>query len=82
VQRYIRLFALGVDAYNLIPDLEKLRNSPDLRLPGFTGELYIDVERRVHRQLRWGIFEKGEPQLLELPGTDYAASEPDALTVE
>ena len=81
-QRYIRLFALGVDAYNLIPDLEKLRNSPDLRLPGLTGELFVDTGRRVHRRLRWGFFEKGEPQSLELPDTDHAASESSALTLE
>jgi outer membrane PBP1 activator LpoA protein len=81
-QRYIRLFALGVDAYNLIPDLEKLRNSPDLRLPGLTGELFIDTGRRVHRRLLWGFFEKGEPLPLVLPDTDYAASEPSSLTLE
>ncbi|MDH3451660.1 MAG: penicillin-binding protein activator, partial [Gammaproteobacteria bacterium] len=81
-QRYIRLFALGVDAYNLIPDLENLRNSPDLRLPGLTGDLFVDTDRRVHRRLRWGFFEKGAPQLLELPDADHAASESSALTVE
>ncbi len=80
--RYIRLFALGMDAYNLIPNLENLRGSPDLRLPGLTGELYVDTERRVHRRLRWGFFEEGEPQPLELPEVDYAASEAGALPVE
>lgn len=79
-QRYIRLFALGVDAYNLIPDLDKLRNSPDLRLPGLTGELFVDTGRRVHRRLLWGFFEKGEPQPLALPDDGLAASEPGSLT--
>lgn len=80
--RYIRLFALGMDAYNLIPNLENLRDSPDLRLPGLTGELYVDTERRVHRRLRWGLFDEGEPHPITLPETGYAASEAGALPLE
>ncbi len=71
-QRYLRLFALGMDAYKVIPHLEQLRDNPDLRLTGLTGELSMDTGRRLHRRLRWGLFEGGEPKPLTLPAAEVA----------
>jgi outer membrane PBP1 activator LpoA protein len=61
---YLRLYALGVDAYNIIPHLGRLRLEPEARLDGQTGVLSIDDNGRIHRQLTWARFSNGRPQLL------------------
>ena len=57
---YPRLFALGVDAYRLLPYLEWLASRPHERWPGSTGLLHMDNERRVHRTLQWARVVDGE----------------------
>ena len=57
-----RLVALGFDAYNLIPYMKFLAARPFERYSGLTGNLSVDDTRRVHRQLKWARFVKGEPQ--------------------
>ena len=62
---YQRLYAMGVDAYLLIPWLRYLQLNPEEHLRGETGNLFLDVQNRVHRQLLWARLSKGRPQLLE-----------------
>ncbi len=59
-----RLYALGVDAYHLIPELNHLSNDSNSSFSGATGELSIDQFAYVVRKTRWGRFEQGLLQLL------------------
>jgi outer membrane PBP1 activator LpoA protein len=62
--QYARLYALGVDAYRLIPDLDSLRASPYQEFPGATGRLVIDRNNRIRRTLLWAKFVGGVPRLI------------------
>ncbi|MEE8428425.1 MAG: penicillin-binding protein activator, partial [Gammaproteobacteria bacterium] len=50
-KRQTRLYALGVDAYNVLPYLDKLGEGAFSRFHGVTGNLYLDNKRRIHREL-------------------------------
>lgn len=54
-----RLFALGLDAYNLLPYFDSLRAHPESYQPGATGQLSIDAYGRTQRLLIWAQFENG-----------------------
>lgn len=60
-----RLFALGIDAYNVIGALNTLRNYPYERFDGETGSLSLDNNLRIRRQLTWVKFRTGRPVVLE-----------------
>ena len=64
-EQFKRLYALGVDAYNLIPLLSRMSADPTERMVGETGNLRMDEMQRIHRELRWARFVEGEPLLLE-----------------
>ncbi|HED35222.1 MAG TPA: penicillin-binding protein activator, partial [Gammaproteobacteria bacterium] len=65
-QRYTRFFALGVDAYNLIPFLGRLQGKSYERFSGQTGNLYLDPLNRIHRELLWAQFDRGTPKLIDI----------------
>ncbi len=65
-QRYTRFFALGVDAYNLIPFLGRLKDKNYERFSGQTGNLYLDPLNRVHRELLMAQFKRGIPELIDI----------------
>ncbi len=56
---YPRLFAFGMDAYNILAFLKKMELSPDLRVPGATGTLWVDSDNVIRRDLEWYNFKKG-----------------------
>lgn len=58
-----RLYALGFDAYRLLP---LLYNTHTIGEPvqGVTGLLSLDADRRVHRSLDWASFDSGNATLL------------------
>ncbi len=60
-----RLYALGVDAYAIIPWLNRLGADSGARFSGVTSGLSLDRDGRLHRQLVWAKFKKGVPQLLD-----------------
>ena len=72
--RFGRLFALGIDAYRLIPSLRRLMIHPEESAGHNTGQLSVDKTGRVHRQLLMATYEKGLARLLE-PNND---PEPEA----
>ncbi len=55
-----RFFALGHDAFVLIPELGQLSALPDAAIDGLTGILSMDPYGKIKRQLAWGHFEKGQ----------------------
>ncbi len=64
------LTALGIDAYRLLPYLKRLSAHPHQRYAGLTGNLSVDKEQRVYRQLNWALFKGGKPRVI--------MSEPDS----
>lgn len=60
-----RLYALGVDAFNIIAALSTLKSYPYERYQGETGSLSLDAKQRIHRQLTWVYFRSGRPITLE-----------------
>ena len=70
-----RLYALGYDSYNLIPDLSKLRYFPNYSVSGYSGKLSVNAEGQVHRELVWSQFKRGVPVVLPpLPELQDTAS--------
>ncbi len=65
-QRYTRFFALGVDAYNLIPFLGRLQGKTYERFSGQTGNLFLDPFNRIHRELLSAQFKRGIPTLIDI----------------
>jgi len=61
---YQRLYAMGIDSFNLIPHLERLKMSPWETLDGQSGNLYLDEINQVHRRLMWAQIRKGIPDVL------------------
>ena len=62
---YGRFFALGADAYNLIPYLGRLQAKSWERFSGYTGNIYLDPQQRLHRELLWARFVNGAPRMLD-----------------
>ncbi|MEE9354616.1 MAG: penicillin-binding protein activator [Methylococcaceae bacterium] len=71
-EQYTRLFALGVDTFNMIPKLEIMREQT---YSGLTGNLSLDENNQIKRNLYCAKFRQGTPQTigfapqLELPET-------------
>ena len=59
-----RLFAFGMDAWNLVPYLDWLRAHPGSYVPGASGQLTADQFGRVRRVLTWAKFQNGLAQPL------------------
>jgi outer membrane PBP1 activator LpoA protein len=59
-----RLFAMGLDAYALVPYLDWLGQHHDSYVPGATGQLTTDASGRVLRILTWARFDDGVAQPL------------------
>lgn len=63
-ERSGRLYALGFDAFRLVPLI--LADDPALNnpLPGMSGLLSMDEQQRIRRDLYWARFANGKPRLL------------------
>jgi len=61
---YRRLYALGIDAYNLIPNINRLNHEEDSFMIGETGDLIIVRDNIIKRNLRKAKFIEGKPVLL------------------
>ncbi|MBE9563052.1 MAG: penicillin-binding protein activator, partial [Proteobacteria bacterium] len=63
ISKFKRLYALGVDAYNISMQLRQLEQQ---QWHGQTGQLFLDKDGIIHRkQLPWAHFVNGIPQLLD-----------------
>ncbi|MNG39808.1 Penicillin-binding protein activator LpoA [compost metagenome] len=58
---------MGVDAYSLAPRLGQLKALPDNRVQGLSGNLSMNANQRIERQLPWAEFSGG--QVKRLPDT-------------
>ncbi|MBL7004722.1 MAG: penicillin-binding protein activator, partial [Gammaproteobacteria bacterium] len=59
-QTYSRLFAMGIDAYRMIPQLKRLMLNPEEKYKGLTGTLTVDKFGKIHRELLLATYEKGK----------------------
>ena len=59
-----RIFAMGIDVYNLISRVTILRDVPEARHHGVTSVLRMDSQRRILRDPAWAEFLDGEPNLI------------------
>lgn len=55
-----RFFALGHDAYAIIPQLPEFAQSPNHGIEGLSGYLTMDAYGQFVRQLAWGMFRGGQ----------------------
>jgi hypothetical protein len=64
-QRYAKFFAMGIDAYRMIPSLRRLMVNRDETLSLNTGSVSVDEYGRVKRELMLATYRKGRGQLLK-----------------
>ena len=61
--QYARLYAMGIDAYNLLANLPLLQSQSGRTLSGKSGTLYMDSRNRLHRLLAWAEMEQGQARI-------------------
>jgi uncharacterized protein len=62
--RYPKLYALGVDAFDVIHKLNKMALLPQFGTNAASGTLYLDPNKHLYRKLMWAQFSHGTPHLL------------------
>jgi len=77
-ERRSRLFAMGFDAYRLIPMLNSGGTYAMEELQGMTGTLTVDAQSRVLRRLPWARIQRGRPELMD-PLPAQQAYPPESL---
>ncbi|MBN2689109.1 MAG: penicillin-binding protein activator [Gammaproteobacteria bacterium] len=60
---HTKLYALGVDAYYLTLNLNKLLQNPNSGIEGATGIFYLDQYQHIYRKLLWTKIENGRTKL-------------------
>jgi len=63
-KQYSRLYALGIDAFHIIGQLNSLRRNRSEFYRGETGDLFLDANNRLERRLIWARFVNGIPELI------------------
>jgi outer membrane PBP1 activator LpoA protein len=61
-QDSLKLIALGLDAYRLVPEIDRMKFDPQYRYPGATGALSMQAGNRIQRQLECAEFSGGVPR--------------------
>lgn len=64
---YVRLYALGADAFWLPERLAQQQLNTGVNLNGSTGQLNMDSVQRLHRRGECAVFRKGVPETLPTP---------------
>ncbi len=60
-------YALGQDAWRLLPWLPLMQKDPDLWFPGDVGALRLQTNGRLYRQPAWAQFSAGQPVPYQWP---------------
>jgi len=61
---YNRLFALGMDSYELSSQLNQLLLFPAMGVSDHSGVLYLKTNQQIGRILAWGKFKEGQAELI------------------
>lgn len=64
-EQYHRLYAMGMDAFELTYQLKRLMVFPKLGYRGATGKLSLSTNNQIERELVWAQFKGGVPQRLK-----------------
>ena len=67
-ERYAKFFALGLDAYRLIPSLRHLMINPDQSRAMNTGRISVDSRGQIHRNLMLATYQRGVARPLTSDG--------------
>jgi len=59
-QKYMRFYALGVDAFKLAPRLTLLKEVNDSKINGHTGILSMNSIGQINRDMEWAKFRRGK----------------------
>lgn len=79
---YARLYAMGIDALRLAPHLKRLQSTRYESLDGSTGNLYMDENNQIHRQLVWLKLGEETEVLGYAPRLDLQGGEPVTPVVQ
>ena len=82
-----RIYAMGIDTYNLVSRLDTLRRNSTAKYHGITSTITVDEIGRVVRHPRWLQFADGTPEpILRLPDPERiirpVTREPDTALTE
>ncbi len=58
---FLALFALGQDAWNLLPWLDLMKRDPDFAFPGASGQYRTALQGELQREPAFAIFSGGRP---------------------
>lgn len=64
---YGSFFALGEDAWRLLPWLPLMQKDRDLSYPGGLGDLRLESDGRIYREPSWAQFNSGKPTPYQWP---------------
>jgi len=67
---YGNLYALGQDAWHLLPWLPLMQKDPDLWFPGQVGSLRLQIDGSLYREPSWAQFSAGRPTAYQWPQID------------
>jgi len=67
---YGNLYALGQDAWRLLPWLPLMRKDPDLWFPGEVGSLRLQADGSLYREPAWAQFSAGRPTAFQWQPVD------------
>lgn len=70
-EQQARLFAMGVDAFNLPSQLRRLTASREAIYSGMTGMLSVGENNIINRQLVWAEFKNGVPVRVKSPALRF-----------
>jgi outer membrane PBP1 activator LpoA protein len=73
---FTALYALGRDAWDVLPWLDTLSRDPGFAFPGATGNLTVGPDGRLLRDPVWAVFQRGQPVPLQTPATPAPAGAP------
>ena len=71
-RRLGRLHAMGYDAYQLIAALYTAGNGLMSTIDGATGQLYLDADGCIRRNLAWAQFQGGSPVAMPDPESEVS----------
>ncbi len=64
VTKYYRLYALGIDVYQIATKLNEFFHHSHLGMNGASGKLYLDNSNHIYRELQWAKMFRGIPKSL------------------
>jgi len=72
------LYAIGYDAWKLLPWLELIRQDPDFGFPGQSGVYRAGNNGRLRREPAWAVFSRGRPKALQVQVDKGPDKRPDS----